>query len=202
MAINSNTVNLSDNDTEKATELQQNYVGTLRDLPPDPDAHLPESERALIDRKLVWKLDLVMIPWLSLLYLLAFLDRTNIGNAKIAGLGEDLHMNTQQYNDTLTIFFISYALFEPLTNILLKRLRPSIFIPIIMYVTQAHVVPLLCFLELVLTLVKGAVGRVHGWYGLCPRLVWTHGCPVVPRSHRSGFISRNQLLPVLLVQEV
>lgn len=139
MVINSNAVNLSDNDTEKATELQQNYVGTLRDLPPDPDAHLSESERALIDRKLVWKLDLVMIPWLSLLYLLAFLDRTNIGNAKIAGLGEDLHMNTQQYNDTLTIFFISYALFEPLTNILLKRLRPSIFIPIIMYVTQPHV---------------------------------------------------------------
>lgn len=136
MAINGNTVNLSDNDTEKATDLQQNYVGTLRDLPPDPDAHLSESERAQIDRRLVWRLDLVMIPWLSLLYLLAFLDRTNIGNAKIAGLSEDLHMNTQQYNDTLTIFFISYALFEPLTNILLKRLRPSIFIPIIMYVTQ------------------------------------------------------------------
>lgn len=133
MATNGN--NLSDNDTEKATALQQNYVGTLRDLPPDPDAHLSEAERASIDRKLVWKLDMVMIPWLSLLYLLAFLDRTNIGNAKIAGLGEDLNMNTQQYNDTLTIFFISYALAEPLTNILLKRLRPSIFIPIIMYVT-------------------------------------------------------------------
>jgi len=32
----------------------------------------------------------------------------------------------------LSIFFVSYSLFEPLTNILLKRLRPSIFIPAIM----------------------------------------------------------------------
>lgn len=151
MVVNANTVNLSDNDTEKATELQQNYVGTLRDLPPDPDAHLSESERAAIDRKLVWRLDLVMIPWLSLLYLLAFLDRTNIGNAKIAGLSDDLHMNTQQYNDTLTIFFISYALFEPLTNILLKRLRPSIFIPIIMYVTPSLVATQPVWQGLVLT---------------------------------------------------
>jgi len=69
---------------------------------------------------------------LCFLYLLAFLDRTNIGNAKIAGLSTDLGMDTAAYNATLTIFFVSYAIFEPLTNILLKRMRPSIFIPIIM----------------------------------------------------------------------
>jgi hypothetical protein len=66
------------------------------------------------------------------LYLLAFLDRTNIGNAKVAGLATDLHLSSPSYNLTLTIFFISYAVFEPLTNILLKKLRPSVFIPIIM----------------------------------------------------------------------
>jgi hypothetical protein len=41
-------------------------------------------------------------------------------------------MSDNQYNSSLTIFFVSYAVFEPLTNILLKRLRPSVFIPIIM----------------------------------------------------------------------
>jgi sugar phosphate permease len=60
------------------------------------------------------------------------LDRTNIGNAKIDGLVTDLHMTNNQYNICLTVFFISYALFEPLTNVLLKKLRPSIFIPAIM----------------------------------------------------------------------
>ena len=59
------------------------------------------------------------------------MDRTNIGNAKIVGLTKELDMTPNQYNATLTIFFVSYSVFEPLTNILLKRLRPSIFIPII-----------------------------------------------------------------------
>ncbi|KUI58110.1 hypothetical protein VP1G_05408 [Cytospora mali] len=128
---------MSDNDTEKTTKLHQDYLGTLRDLPPDPDAHLSDQERAAADRKLVWHLDLMMIPWLSLLYLLAFLDRTNIGNAKISGLTAapdqgGIGITTQQYNSSLTIFFVSYAVFEPLTNILLKRMRPSVFIPVIM----------------------------------------------------------------------
>jgi MFS family permease len=65
--------------------------------------------------------------------LISFLDRTNIGNAKIEGLQENLNMTDSQYNLSLTIFFISYALFEPLTQILLKRFRPSIFIPVIMF---------------------------------------------------------------------
>jgi sugar phosphate permease len=69
---------------------------------------------------------------LCLLYLISFLDRTNIGNAKIGGLETDLHITDGQYTAALSIFFISYSLFEPLTNILLKRLRPSIFLPAIM----------------------------------------------------------------------
>jgi MFS family permease len=61
------------------------------------------------------------------------LDRTNIGNARIYGLQSDLGgISDTQYNIGLTVFFISYALLEPLTNILLKKLRPSIFLPIIM----------------------------------------------------------------------
>ncbi|KAH8731406.1 MFS nicotinic acid transporter-like protein Tna1 [Phaeosphaeriaceae sp. PMI808] len=98
----------------------------------DPDAGLNEEERAVHDRALLWKLDVKLIPWLSFLYLISFLDRTNIGNAKIDGLQEDLKMTNGQYNKSLTIFFVSYSVFEPLTNILLKKLRPSIFLPIIM----------------------------------------------------------------------
>ncbi|KAL9631100.1 MAG: hypothetical protein Q9164_006076, partial [Protoblastenia rupestris] len=102
------------------------------EIPPDPDAHLSEEERAKIDRRLLWKLDLRLIPWLCLLYLISFLDRTNIGNARLVGLEDSLNITGGQYNACLTIFFVSYALFEPLTNILLKRLRPSIFLPVIM----------------------------------------------------------------------
>jgi hypothetical protein len=43
-------------------------------------------------------MDLRLIPMLAVLYLLFFLDRGNIGNAKIEGLQEDLNMTGDQYN--------------------------------------------------------------------------------------------------------
>lgn len=63
---------------------------------------------------------------------MCFLDRTNIGNAKVAHLTDDIPMSTSEFNATLTIFFVGYAVFEALANFLLKRFRPSIFIPSIM----------------------------------------------------------------------
>ncbi|KIW96576.1 uncharacterized protein Z519_01967 [Cladophialophora bantiana CBS 173.52] len=127
---------ISDSDDARSPSENEKHVegGVPVDVvtTPDPDEGLSEEERKHIDRKLLWKLDIQLIPWLCLLYLISFLDRTNIGNAKIDGLQEDLNLTNNEYNDTLTIFFISYSLFEPLTQILLKRFKPSIFLPTIM----------------------------------------------------------------------
>ena len=35
------------------------------------------------EKKLMWKVDLHVIPWLTVLYLFSFLDRGSIGNAKV-----------------------------------------------------------------------------------------------------------------------
>ena len=48
--------------------------------------------------KLVRKVDLYLVPFLSLLYLLSYLDRTNIGNARLGGLEKDLGMSGLDYN--------------------------------------------------------------------------------------------------------
>lgn len=53
------------------------------------------------------KVDRWLVPWLCLLYLLSFLDRTNIDNARLAGLEADLGMNGNDYNKSLAIFFAS-----------------------------------------------------------------------------------------------
>lgn len=50
------------------------------------------------ENKLLHKIDLQLIPMLAILYLLAFLDRGNIGNAKIKGMLTDLHMTEEQYS--------------------------------------------------------------------------------------------------------
>jgi hypothetical protein len=44
-------------------------------MPPDPDEGKSPEEKAAIDKALLRKLDLKLIPWLSLLYLISFLDR-------------------------------------------------------------------------------------------------------------------------------
>ena len=49
-------------------------------------------------KKLIRKIDWFLLPFLALLYLLSFLDRTNIGNARLAGLEKDLGMTGLDYN--------------------------------------------------------------------------------------------------------
>ncbi|KAL1595311.1 hypothetical protein SLS60_010002 [Paraconiothyrium brasiliense] len=67
----------------------------------------PELEKR-VRRKLDWHI----IPLVSALYLLAFLDRSNIGNARIAGMTQDLDLDGGKYDWLLTIFYISYIVFE------------------------------------------------------------------------------------------
>ena len=74
-------------------------------------------------KKILRKTDLRLIPMLTILYLLSFLDRGNIGNAKILGLTEDLNITGPQFNWCLTAFFFPYAAFEVPSNMLLKKFR-------------------------------------------------------------------------------
>lgn len=48
-------------------------------------------------RKLLRKLDFAILPLVSVMYLLSFLDRSNIGNARLAGLEKDLGMTGWDY---------------------------------------------------------------------------------------------------------
>jgi hypothetical protein len=47
----------------------------------------------LDEKKILRKMDLRLLPILTVLYLMSFLDRGNIGNAKIEGLSVDLHLS-------------------------------------------------------------------------------------------------------------
>ena len=84
------------------------------------------------DRKLLRKLDLHLIPTMTLLYLLSYLDRVNIGQAKLDGLMETINLSSAQYNACLSVFFATYVIFEVPSNLVLKKLRPSRWIPLIM----------------------------------------------------------------------
>lgn len=50
------------------------------------------------ERKLMNRIDWRLIPFLCILYLLAFLDRVNIANARSFHLVEDLNLKSNEYN--------------------------------------------------------------------------------------------------------
>ena len=75
------------------------------------------------------RIDFHVIPFLCILYLLAFLDRVNIANANVFGLSKELKLEGNEYNTALVIFFVPYVLFEIPSNILLKKFkRPSFYL--------------------------------------------------------------------------
>lgn len=49
-----------------------------------------------------------ILPILALLFLMSFLDRTNVGNAKIIGLEADLSITDHQYDIGLAVFYLTY----------------------------------------------------------------------------------------------
>ncbi|KAI0021826.1 major facilitator superfamily transporter [Xylariomycetidae sp. FL0641] len=99
--------------TEHAPEHRQHDDMTEADEKLATESHPPGSPiDSVLERRVRRKIDRVLIPLVMGLYLVAFLDRSNIGNAQTAGMGKDLGFDDAQYQWLLTIFYIPYILFE------------------------------------------------------------------------------------------
>ncbi|CAO1615864.1 unnamed protein product [Parajaminaea phylloscopi] len=95
----------------------------------DEELHLtPQAAKSIL-----WKVDVAIVPYASLLYLLSFLDRVNIGQANVAGLSTALHLKGNEYAVALSVFFVSYVAFEIPFNWLAKLWKPHRFVPAIMF---------------------------------------------------------------------
>ncbi|KAI2603276.1 MFS general substrate transporter [Hypoxylon fragiforme] len=83
------------------------------------------------EKKLLRKLDKHIIPLVMLLYTFSFLDRVNIGNARLYNMESDLRLEGNQFQVAVSIFFVTYLLFEVPSNLVLKPLTPSRYIAFI-----------------------------------------------------------------------
>lgn len=84
------------------------------------------------ERQLLRKLDLCIIPVVMLLYIFSFLDRINIGNARLYGLETDLGLKGNDYQTAVSLLFVTYILSELPSNLILKSyVRPSRWISFI-----------------------------------------------------------------------
>jgi MFS family permease len=85
-----------------------------------------EFEKATFD-----KVASHLVPFLFICYIVAFLDRVNVGFAKLQMAG-DLHFSDAVYGFGAGIFFIGYFIFEVPSNIILERVGARLWIARIM----------------------------------------------------------------------
>ncbi|KAK7996696.1 hypothetical protein PG989_004736 [Apiospora arundinis] len=83
------------------------------------------------EAKLVRKIDVHILPIIILMYLCCFMDRINIGNARLYGLEEDLSMHGHEYPLAVSCLFITYVLGITPASLLVKKIKPRRFIPIL-----------------------------------------------------------------------
>lgn len=104
---------------------------SIQNTPPGrniPDIHSgTNTSNTLVgtttEKKVRWRL----LPFLALLYFVAYLDRLNIGYASIT-MNEDLGISSQQFGLIAGIFFIGYFLFEVPSNIFMKKFGARVWI--------------------------------------------------------------------------
>jgi len=76
----------------------------------------PEEER-----KLVWKIDLMILPYLAVCYAFFYIDKTTLSYAAIFGIRDDLHLVGTEYSWLSSIFYFGFLVWALPTNLMLQR---------------------------------------------------------------------------------
>ena len=82
---------------------------------------------AEIERRTLRKVRARIIPFLFILYVVAFLDRVNVGFAALT-MNKELAITSQQFGFLAGIFFLGYFFFEIPSNLLLHKLGARLWI--------------------------------------------------------------------------
>ena len=80
------------------------------------------------NKKLLRRIDLHLLPLLIGMYFLNFLDRSNLAQAREGTLEADLGMKGTDFNLATSIFFIGYLIMQLPSNMIITRVRPSIYL--------------------------------------------------------------------------
>ncbi|KAF2718325.1 MFS general substrate transporter [Polychaeton citri CBS 116435] len=106
----------SDYETAQVEKVEESCINT-------------ESFDPELDKRITRKFDKHIVPWLFGIWLLAFIDRSNIGNAKIDGLIEDLGLDGKKFNVALSVFYIPYIVVDVPSNWVVKYFKAGYYLP-------------------------------------------------------------------------
>ncbi|KAH6686644.1 major facilitator superfamily domain-containing protein [Plectosphaerella plurivora] len=100
-----------------------------------PGEHSPEWKIA--ERRVVRKLDMTLLPTVWVLYMFNYLDRNNIAQARLDDFEGDLGLVGNQFNVAVSILNVGYMIAQLPSNMILTRVRPSIYLPCCVIVWSA-----------------------------------------------------------------
>ncbi|KAH8651050.1 major facilitator superfamily domain-containing protein [Xylariales sp. PMI_506] len=118
---------------DKAEEQQEfdqiEKVATAPIADPFNFADRSEEWHREFTKKLLWKVDLRLLPMLSLMFLMSYLDRSNLAQARLSGLESDLGLVSNQFNTVTSILFVGYLFMQLPSNLIITRVKPAVYLP-------------------------------------------------------------------------
>ncbi|OMJ15702.1 putative tartrate transporter [Smittium culicis] len=84
-----------------------------------------------IERSYLRKIDYRILPVVIMVYIASLIDRGVVNYALVNGLRDGLNLSNIQEGNATTFFYVFYILFETPSNVILKKLRPRIWFPLI-----------------------------------------------------------------------
>ncbi|KAI5371238.1 Putative major facilitator superfamily, MFS transporter superfamily [Septoria linicola] len=93
---------------------------------------LTTEQMAALEKQLVRKLDWRLMPTITIMFLMNYLDRINMSNARLAGLKSDLNMSDTVWNAGISTFYVGYLIGQLPGNLWLAKVRPSLLLPSMM----------------------------------------------------------------------
>ncbi|CAA21238.1 Membrane transporter [Schizosaccharomyces pombe] len=79
-------------------------------------------------RRVLWKIDLVMMPVMCITYMIQYLDKTALSYAALYGMKTDTHIDGHTYSSMTTLFYAGYLVAQYPAAILMQKCRLSYFI--------------------------------------------------------------------------
>ncbi|GAM34208.1 hypothetical protein TCE0_015r01636 [Talaromyces pinophilus] len=108
-----------------------------RNVEPDVVAivsRMSQSRRSETEKRVKLKIDVFLFPLLLLFYILNYLDRGALPFVRLVGIEDELNLTGVQFDTCLSILYVGYCLFQIPSNLILSKLKPSLYLPACMII--------------------------------------------------------------------
>ncbi|KJZ73171.1 hypothetical protein HIM_07368 [Hirsutella minnesotensis 3608] len=103
--------------------------------PPEIIRNMSAQERVDLEKSLLKKIDLRLLPMIMVMYILNYIDRANIAAARFAGIEQDLNLDEggTQFETAVSVLYVGYILMQIPSNLMLNKIgKPGKYLPICM----------------------------------------------------------------------